>query len=132
MRHGTVVDALQLRYKLLTGELKTTPLHGGNGGGLTHIKVPHGGRVTGITGGIGALPNYGQLVSQLRILVLDAKGQLLIYGPFGTDLYSFPGSFAVYGNIKSIVGYYGLYLNALGMYYEPWGTCGGPCGTPGQ
>ena len=129
VRHGTLVDAVQFRYFTPKDGFVTAPLRGGNGGGLTHIVVPPGAKVVGITGGIGELPDYGRLISQLRILVLDPVGRLEVYGPFGTDLYSFPESFAVYGNIKSIFGFHRQYLDGLGFNYEQWGgNCPSPCG----
>ena len=103
------------------------PRHGGHTGGLTHIHIPCGAKVIGVTGGIRDRPDYGKVISQLRILVLDPLGQIKIFGPFGKHLA--PGNFAVYGNIKSMFGSYQQYLNGLGVYYMPFGgSCPRLCG----
>ena len=129
IRHGGIVDAIQIQYNVTNGNQELKPLRGGSGGGLTHVAIPDGGKIIGIFGGITENTNtdYGVVITQLRILVLDENENLQIYGPFGTVFYDNPGTFAVYGDIKSIFGYHGHFLNGLGVYYEPWGVCGSPC-----
>ena len=127
VRHGSIVDAIQVRYRFSNGHLQTMPRRGGGGGGLTHVGIPQGGKVIGLFGGITTLNTYGVVITQLRIIVLDAEETVHIYGPFGSGFDQSPGTFAVYGDIKSIFGYHGSYLNGLGVYYEPWGDCAGPC-----
>ena len=102
---------------------------GGTGGRVSHISIPQGGKIMGLSGGITYVTggNYGIVITQLRILVLDAEEHLQIYGPFGSGFDRSPGTFAVYGDIKSIFGYHGIHLNGLGVFYEPWGVCGSPC-----
>ena len=129
IRHGSIVDAIQVRYRFSDGRLQTMPRRGGTGGGISHVSIPQGGKIMGLSGGITYLTgdNYGTVITQLRILVLDAEEHLQIYGPFGSGFELLPGTFAVYGDIRSIFGYNGIYLNGLGVFYEPWGLCGSPC-----
>ena len=127
VHHGSIVDAIQTRYKFSDGNYATKPLRGGGGGGAAHIAVPQGGKIMGIFGGITNAPGYGLVITQLRILVLDSADNLEIYGPFGSALHAQSGTFAVYGDIKSLFGYHRHYLDGIGVYYEPWGACGSPC-----
>ena len=130
---GSIVDGIQVRYNFSDGSQETMPHQGGGGpAGVIHIAVPRGGKVIGITGGIANGAFGGLTISHLRILVLDAEQQIRIYGPFGSWLSNNPGTFAVYGNIKSFFGYYRQhqnkqYISGLGVFYEPWGVCGSPC-----
>ena len=121
VQSGDVLDAIQLRYRFPDGQSETMPIRGGPGGTRRHISVPPGGKVLGISGGI--IPSYrphgipyGTVITQLRIIVLKSSSDVRMYGPFGTDTES--GTFAVYGDIKSLFGYYDLYVNGLGVYYE--------------
>lgn len=132
VRHGGITDAIQVRYKFPNGDIATSPLRGGATGAGSHVSIPEGGKVIGLFGGVTNRPSYGLVISQLRILVLDGEQHLQIYGPFGSALYDRSGTFAVYGNIKSIFGYHRHYLDGLGVYYEPWGVCGSPCAPPEQ
>ena len=105
------------------------PRRGGPGGSATHISVPQGGKIIGLFGGVNNFTYrgwYGPVISQLRILVLDAGLELQIYGPYGFH-HADSGTFAVYGDIKSIFGYHREHLDGLGAFYEPWGACGSPC-----
>ena len=126
IRHGGIVDAIQIKYNFSDSHQETRALRGGEGGGLTHISIPHDGKVIGLFGGIYNSEGYGLCVTHLRILVLDGNYELQIYGPFGSGI-NHPSTFAVYGDIKSIFGYHGAYLNGIGVFYEPWGACGSPC-----
>ena len=80
----------------------------------------------GVFGGVWGLEEL--VITQLRILVLDAGQRPLIYGPYGSHTAT-TSTFVVIGDIKSIFGYYRAYLDGLGFFYVPWGVCGGPC-TP--
>ena len=129
IRHGGIVDSIQVQYNLSDGHLQMMSLRGGATGKLSRVSVPQGGKIIGVTGGImnWTPAHYGPVITQLRILVLDAENNLQVYGPFGRHLDNSLGTFAVYGDIKSVFGNHGRYLNGLGVYYEPWGACGGPC-----
>ena len=111
--------------------MQTKPRRGGGGGGTaTHIRIPQDGKIMGVFGGVSNFtPDsyYGLVITQLRILVLDAGQQPLIYGPYGSDAATTASTFAVIGDIKSIFGYYRAYLDGLGFFYVPWGVCGGLC-----
>ena len=127
IRSGSNVKSIQVGYNFSDGRLQTMPRRGGTGGVQTHIAIPQGGKIMGVFGGVSNRAGYGLVISQLRILALDAGEQLQIYGPYGSRLLTDPSTFAVYGDIKSIFGYYRRFLDGLGFYYEPWGVCGSPC-----
>jgi hypothetical protein len=127
VRHGGIVDAIQLQYNFSDGSQQTTPLRGGTTGKLVHINIPQGGIIAGLFGGIASKPEYGLVITQLRILVLDDEERLQIYGPFGYRLFADASTFAVYGNIKSIFGYHRRFLDGVGVFYEAVGACGIPC-----
>ena len=127
VRSGDIIDSIQVRYRFPDGHSDTRPRRGGNGGVLTHIAVPQGGKVIGITGGVTSYNTYGRVITQLRVVALNSNNNLQIYGPYGTEMYDDSYTFAVYGDIKSILGYHRAYLDGLGVYYESWGTCTTPC-----
>ena len=129
IRHGDIVNAIQMRYKFSDGHLQTMPNRGGGGGTGVHISVPQGGKIIGIFGGLTTYThiNYGTVLTQLWILIMDSDYTLEIYGPYGSYVHQGSSTFAVYGDIKSIFGYHRQYLDGLGVYYEPWGICGSPC-----
>ena len=122
-----------MQYKFSDGSQQTMPRRGGPGGyPAVHISVPQGGKIIGLFGGVAnfTYPGrewYGPVISQLRMLVLDAGMELQIYGPYGTAEHIASSTFAVYGDIKSIFGYHRQYLDGLGAFYVPWGACGSPC-----
>ena len=129
---GEIIDGIQVQYQLSNGDLQMMPHHGGPGGDLNvHISVPQKSKVMGIFGVIWSHGFYGTVIKQLRILVLDGNDHLQIYGPFGSEIEEHQRqstkTFAVYGEIKSLFGYYAKHLNGLGAYYEPWGDCLSPC-----
>ena len=132
VRYGGIVDAIQVKYRFPNGEYHTQARRGGATGTLEHVGIPEGGKIIGLFGGTTNRANYGLVISQLRILVLTAEENIQIYGPFGRDLYAGSGTFAVYGDIKSIFGYHRHFLDGLGAFYEPWGVCGSPCGSQAQ
>ena len=121
--YGSLVDAIQLKYTLPNGNSFTPPLRGGTGGGLAHISIPDGGKLIGLFGGVRNLQGYGLVITQLRILVSDAAGNVALHGPFGTDFYDGVSTFSVFGDIKSIFGNYRQYLDGLGVFFEPLGVC---------
>ena len=127
IRHGNIIDAIQVRYNFSDGHLETMPRRGGGIDTVVHITVPQGGKIIGIFGGITPLATYGTVLTQLRILIFDSDDTLQIYGPYGSYVHQGSSTFAVYGDIKSIFGYHRQYLDGLGVYYEPWGVCGSPC-----
>ena len=131
VRHGSIVDAIQVRYNFSNGLQQSKPLRGGNGGELSHIHIPRGGKLIGLFGGITNFTGYNYyktVITQLRLLVLDAEANLQIYGPFGSQFYLSPSTFAVYGGqIMSIFGYHGRFLHGIGVYYKPWGACSTTC-----
>jgi hypothetical protein len=93
-----------------------------------HITIPQAGK---IFGGLKYTCNdYGTAITQLRILILDSENNLEINGPYGYETWDYTSTFAVFGNIKSLFGYYRKHLNGLGVFYEPWGVCGCPCKPP--
>ena len=123
---GDIMDSIQVKYRFSDGHSEIMPRRGGSGGGLTHITIPQAGKVIGLTG-VTTFYTYGTVITQLRVVVLNSNNNVQIYGPFGTEIYTQPSVFAVYGDIKSIFGYHGDFLNGLGVYYESWGTCTTPC-----
>ena len=121
---GDILDGIQVRYRFPDGHSETMPRRGAIGGFLTHIAVPQDGKVIAITGAITTYsPNVNVFpietaIAQLRIIVLNNSSDVQIYGPFGAKGYS--STFAMYGDIKSLFGYYGSFaVHGLGVYYEP-------------
>jgi hypothetical protein len=127
VRSALIVDAIQVHYNFSDGHSQTMARRGGSGGTFTHITVPQGGKIIGIFGGITTFGEYGTVITQLRLLIVDGEDSLQIYGPYGTKLHDGASTFAVYGDIKSMFGYHRQYLDGLGVYYVPWGICGSPC-----
>ena len=127
--HGGIVDSIQVQYNFTGGDEQKMPRRGGPGGRATHISIPQGGKIVGIVGGIANDLNYGSVITQLRILVLNAGGQPLIYGPYGTHSATAASTFIVLGDIKSIFGYHRHFLDGLGFFYVPLGGCESLCGN---
>ena len=127
VRSGEIVDSIQVYYRLPDGQSKPMPRRGGATGGANDINVPQDGKIIGITGGVTSYYGRGTVITQLRVVILDGKNNVHIYGPYGTLMNAGSSTFAVYGDIKSLFGYHRKYLEGLGAYYESWGDCDSPC-----
>ena len=119
IQSGNLVDAIQVQYQLPSGTIITSARRGGAGGHQSHIPVHFGEKIIGVFGSTRS--SADAYVSQLYFLKLTANNRVQIYGPYGTSKSSV--SYIVLGDIKSFFGRNNFYLNALGMYYEPWGQC---------
>ena len=52
------MDAIQVGYYMSKDGFVKAPRRGGHTGGLTHIRIPCGAKVIGVTGEIGDRPDY--------------------------------------------------------------------------
>ena len=116
-----------MQYRLPDGRSELMPRRGGETGGSNDIHLPQDGKIIGITGGVTSYYGRGTVITQLRVVILDGKNNIHIYGPYGTLMNAGSSTFAVYGDIKSLFGYHRDYLEGLGAYYESWGDCDSPC-----
>ena len=131
IRHGTVIDAVQIVYKTVDQHYITGARNGGGGGSVSVIRLEPGERITGVAGMVcnNTAGRVATLVHQLTFSSQKQDGQRAVYGPYGTPS---PRSwrpscrvFTVNGKINSIFGR--LYtqppsgftsLGAIGFYYE--------------
>ena len=120
IRSGAIVDAIQIEYQYPDGRRYTGPRRGGDGGGGDRIiPVNPGEEIIGVFGSTGTLWNGLTLVSRLYLVKRTSSGGVSIYGPYGT--YASTNTFVVIGDIKSIYGRHGEFLDAIGFYYNKWG-----------
>ena len=106
IRSGSLIDAIQVTYKLSTGQEYTAPRHGGGGGGLNviTINVDSGERIIGISG------RTGSLVDQLTFFTNHGR----IFGPYGGNG---GGQFTVNGCLlRGVLGRSGSLLDSIGFY----------------
>lgn len=117
IRHGSIIDAVQVIYKSETKNQILKPRRGGRGGRVSKIVLQNGERITGAIGM--ACRNY---ITQLIFFSEGEDGQRKVYGPYGAASQSNCKVFAVNGKINSIFGklpkrgFPGL--GAIGFYYE--------------
>ena len=130
IRHGRIIDAIQVTYKSYDQNIIHKPRRGGLGGTESLIYLTNGERITGVTGTICNEPYLrlnGPHVRQLVFFSEKADGQKMVYGPYGyVTSTSTPNAcrvFAVNGKITSIFGREArnlsfTVLGAIGFYYE--------------
>ena len=130
IRHGSLIDAIQVTYKSYDQNIIHKPRRGGLGGTESLIHLTNGERITGVTGTICNEPRLrlnGPHVRQLVFFSEKADGQKVVYGPYGLATYTlYPNTcrvFAVNGKLTSIFGREARHLSftalgAIGFYYE--------------
>ena len=133
VRHGSLIDALQMTYRTIDQQVIYRPWRGGPGGRESIIALSPGERITGVIGTICTQDHQfpGTSVRQLIFLAQKVDGQKVVYGPYGDESRkAFPSAcraFAVNGKINSIFGRVTDYvrpantltgLGAIGFYYE--------------
>ncbi|GLJ52069.1 hypothetical protein SUGI_1107370 [Cryptomeria japonica] len=114
VRHGDVIDAIQVEYHL-KGETKdndiTAPQHGGNGGTATRIELAADEELIKVEGYAG---NYRDINT---ITSLKFTTNQRVSGPFGTDIVNYFKS-DPNGKIVGFYGHSGIYLDSLGIYAQ--------------
>ena len=130
IRHGHLIDSIQLTYKTVDQFIIIGPQRGGQGGRESFVRLDQGERITGVSGTVCTqtrdFPGTG--VRQLIFFSRKADGQRVLYGPYGkVSQPQFPAAcrmFAVNGKINSIYGRVVAFrhdvtgLGAIGFYYE--------------
>ena len=118
VRHGSLIDAIQIIYKTYDGDTIVKDQHGGNGGVVSSFDVDldSGERIIAVAGATST-----QYVIQLTFVTRKPSGEILIYGPYGTTTVVV-NTFLVMGKINSIFGRNDHYLSAIGFYYEEEGA----------
>jgi Jacalin-like lectin domain len=110
IRHGALIDAVQITHVLNDGSLRTLGQHGGTGGGLATIDMRKDEVVIAISG------RYGAFVDSLTIRT--NQGRVLKFGGDGGSVaynYTAPPGFAIIG----FVGSSGTLIDAIGAIIEP-------------
>lgn len=117
IRHGYLIDAIQVTYKSETRRRIPKPRRGGRGGRLSVITLRGDERITGAMGMI--CPHY---VTQLVFFSENGDGQRKVYGPYGVGSGRHCKVFAVNGKVNSIFGKLPKKgfpaLSAIGFFYE--------------
>ena len=116
LRHGGVIDSIQVIYKTYDGNAIIGPKHGGDGGIQSVIALDDDERIITVAGTVTT-----EYVQQLTFVTEKSSGEIQIYGPYGGSssyLYCGTGMFIVHGNIKSMYGRAGTYMHAIGFYYK--------------
>ena len=107
IRAGSIVDSIQVTYRLRDGSNFAAPMHGDTGGSEYSFTLANGEKLTrmeGMTDGmyINTLTFYSNLNN--------------VYGPYG--ILSTQTQFYVDAEeIVAFFGHYGLFLNGIGVYY---------------
>jgi hypothetical protein len=129
--HSIIIDAIQVTYRTVDGEIVSEPKRGGGGGREDVVRLAKGEWLTGVTGvectdiAVSYLNRY---VMQMVFFSEKEDGERAVYGPYGkpSPLHESCRIFAVNGRITSIFGrvltekgYTGL--GAIGFYYEDVG-----------
>ena len=129
IRAGSLIDAIQMRYKTVDNTYIQGARRGGGGGAEHVINLQPGERITGVSGVICTRTDaYGVYVSQLAFFSERINGQKLIYGPYAGASTHACRMFAVNGKINSIFGRVRddvvsiTALTAIGFYYEDEST----------
>lgn len=80
IRHGYLINAIQVEYQLFRGGTRKGPLNGGNGGSLTVLNFAPDERIICVKGKIRSLSHT---LGQLTFLTMNKKNDTIVYGPFG-------------------------------------------------
>ena len=110
IRSGTLVDSIQITYRLRNGKYYTDAHHGGTGGGLHtfNVNVGKGERITGVFG------RSGKELDQLGFITNWGR----IFGPYGGNG---GGYFNVNRcNVRGVFGRSGSRIDGIGFF------CGRP------
>ena len=118
IHHGCAIDSIQVTYKTYDGKTIVRPKHGGDGGGETVIVLDDGERIITVAG---TLQSFR--VQQLTFVTQKNSGEIQIYGPYGgCSNQCGIGTFLMHGKINSIFGRAGVYVSAIGFYFEEEGV----------
>lgn len=109
IRHGWMVDAIQVEYLLSNGKTYTAAGHGGGGGGESTITFEEGETIIRVEG------RSGSLIDQLTFTTRTRSGKTQTYGPYGGGG---GGPFVIGGNVKGFFGRSGSMLDAIGVYLD--------------
>ena len=113
IRHGRVVDAIQISYRLSSGQDYVAGWHGGRGGRQTvfRVNVDGGERVVGVFG------KSGGKVDQIGFVTNHGR----IFGPYGG---SGGSNFRVNScDVRGIFGRSGRVIDSIGFFCaQPWST----------
>ncbi len=106
LRTGSLVDAIQVTYRLPDGKDYKAPGHGGRGGGqrVININVDQGERIIGVFGKTGRLvDNLGFFTNKGRVFgPYGGKGG----GDFSVHLCPVRGIFGKTGSLVDNIGFY--------------------------
>ena len=119
LRASSVIDSIQVTYRLVDGKTLEGPKHGTSTGGTLHtINLEDNEEITGISGTTGRLCGI-QVVEQLTFYTARGGKGYRVLGPYGSGKHENP--FQVVGSYHQVVAFFGrsgLLVDQIGIHYK--------------